>query len=271
MGTTPPPVVDLDGLASLLGVSDAVAAELLASASVPYLSIRGEPRFVVQAVLAWLAEQRGELLPEIKAAPEPEVPRPPRRPLSPAGPGEHPFVSHDDLEALAGGATDAGRNLDRLRLRDALLELNDALLPALTRLSGGRLHPHHDEKARTSPWRVGDADEGRIRAMSIAWGGGDGPPAGFVDRPRVEVELAWGELRVALLAPRGLPTLDGETLDGLVGAGIAYDPVGGGDTPVAAKVYPLAARAPSMATVAGALIDDLTHLVPLWLACQKAA
>ena len=40
--------------------------------------------------------------------------------------GEHPWVDAESLDSLAGGAGDAGRNLDRLKLRDALLELNDA-------------------------------------------------------------------------------------------------------------------------------------------------
>ncbi|MCA9516520.1 MAG: helix-turn-helix domain-containing protein [Myxococcales bacterium] len=255
-----PLVLTPQELAQLLRLDDATARRLVDDTSVPRFTVNGAPRFITDAVIAWLAAQEGEILPPLVPVPVREAP--PTIHLPPASAKETPFVASEALDALAEGATDPGRNLDRLKLRDALLELNSALLPVLGRLSGGRLHPHGDEKVRTSPWRLDEAPDGRIDAISIAWGGGEHPPAGFVDRARVEVEVGAGELRVALLTRRGFDEdLTDDELEHLRQHGIAVDT----EPPAsAAKVYPLGHRAPSLAALAHALSEDLELLVPLW-------
>lgn len=258
-----PPILTPQELAQLLRLDDPTARRLVEDTSVPRFSIGGHPRFLTESVLQWLAMQEGEVLPPVVVPPAQVAP--PTLHLPPAAANETPFVASEALEALVSGATVAGRNLDRLKLRDALLELNSALLPLLARLSGGRLYPHPDEKVRTSPWRLAEAPDGRIDSMSIAWGAGEHAPAAFVDRARVEVEISAGQLRVALLTRRGFEEEPSdEELDRLQQHGIAVDM----EAPAtAAKVYPLGQRAPSLATLVLALSEDLELLVPLWAKC----
>ena len=257
-------ILTLPELAARLRVSAADAARILELTDLPRFTVAGEPRFLASSVAAWLGRHEGsELLPALVAPPPaPAVPRTAPA-FAAASAGEAPFATFEALEALAGGATDPGRNLDRLKLRDSLLELNEALLPVLTHLSHGELHPHPDEKSRTSPWRLDDAPRGRIQALSMAWGAGEGAPPGFVDRPRFEVELSPGELRLSLVAPRGFapPLAEGE-LDALRESGLALDEDGA--APTLAKVYPIGHPAPSLSGVAQALEGDLRLLVPVW-------
>lgn len=250
-------------LASCLGVPPAVVARLVATTNLPRFTIGGEPRFLAGRIVEWLEAREGqELLPrEPEPAPVPRLA--PETQLEPAGEGEHPFVTPAALDALSTGAADPGRNLDRLTLRDTLLELNEALLPILGRLSQGRLHPHHDEKIRTSPWRIDDTTRRRIDSLTIAWGAGDNPPAGFGDRPHLECELTSGELRIALVTTGGFaPTLDEGEQRRLRDAGIALDE--DAEAPVLAKVYPIGYRAPAATAIAHALEADLRVLVPIW-------
>ena len=187
--------------------------------------------------------------------------------LDAAGEGEQPFVNAETLDALGAGAADPARNLDRLKLRDALLQLNEALLPILGRLGHGQIHPHNDEKSRTSPWRLDEASGGRIDALSIAWGAGEAPPPGFADRPHLEVELSAGELRVALVTTGGFTTpLADDERSQLRDAGIALEEEA--DVPTLAKVYPVSHHAPTYATIARALEADLRLLVPIWSRCR---
>jgi hypothetical protein len=249
-------------LASCLGVPAAVVARLVETTNLPRFTIGGEPRFLAGRVTEWLEAREGqELLPR---EPEPApIPRPPTTQLEPAGEGEHPFVTAAALDALGSGAADPARNLDRLTLRDTLLELNEALLPILGRLSQGRLHPHHDEKSRTSPWRVDEVSSRRIDTLTIAWGAGDAPPPGFGDRPHIECELTAGELRIALVTTRGFdPALDAAEQGRLRDAGIALDE--DAEAPVLAKVYPIGHDAPAASAIAHALEADLRTLVPIW-------
>lgn len=250
-------------LASCLGVPATVVARLVETTNLPRFTIGGEPRFLAGRVTEWLEAREGqELLPrEPEPAPTPRLS--PATQLEPAGEGEHPFVTAAALDALGAGATDPGRNLDRLTLRDTLLELNEALLPILGRLSQGQLHPHHDEKRRTSPWRLDDVSSRRIDTLTIAWGAGDAPPPGFVDRPHIECELASGELRVALVTTAGFePALDDAEQERLRDAGIALDE--DAEAPVLAKVYPIGHKAPAASAIAHALEADLRVLVPIW-------
>ncbi|TNF23661.1 MAG: hypothetical protein EP329_26920 [Deltaproteobacteria bacterium] len=256
-------ILTMADLASSLGVPVSVVARLVETTNLPRFTVGGEPRFLAGRVLDWLEAREGqELLPP---EPAPAVaPRPVAEvTLEPAGDGEHPFVTAAALDALGAGAADPGRNLDRLTLRDTLLELNEALLPILGRLSHSQLHPHHDEKSRTSPWRLDDAPGGRIDALTIAWGAGASPPAGFTDRPRLEVELSAGELRVALVTTGAFaPPLGDDDLERLQDHGISLDEDAA--TPVLAKVYPIGQPAPTLVAIARALESDLRVLVPIW-------
>jgi len=256
-------ILTMADLASALGVPVAVVARLVETTNLPRFTVGGEPRFLAGRVLGWLEAREGqEIIPP--EPPQPAAKRPPVEPvLEPAADGEHPFVTVAALDALGDGAKDPGRNLDRLTLRDTLLELNEALLPILGRLSQGRLHPYQDEKRRTSPWRLDEAASGRIDALTIAWGAGDAPPPGFVDRPHLEVELSAGELRVSLVTTNPFsPPLDEGELEGLRDHGISVDDES--PAPVLAKVYPIGHRAPTMASIARALEGDLRVLVPIW-------
>jgi len=269
------PVLNEQELAALLRVPAKTIEALFERSTVPYFTIDGKRRFVLASILEWLQSYEGrEVL--FPALPEPVVETPSAPPPKPVRPpsvlpdpqaGEHPWVESEALDALVSGPTDPGRNLDRLKLRDALLELNDALLGALSRYSQGRLHPHYDEKSRTSPWRLDLAGSTqRIDAISIAWGSGEHAPAQFVDRPHLEVELAKGQLRVALdTAHRGFsPPLDEGALDALRDEGIAIELGNEGVPAVFAKVYALPDPAPPMSAIVHALEGDLERLVPLW-------
>lgn len=262
------PVLNEQELAALLRVPGKTVEALLARTDLPRFAVEGKVRFLTARVLAWCERHEGfDLLPAVAPVaviePPVKVVRPPSK-LPPPKSGEHPWVDSEALDALASGATDSGRNLDRLKLRDALLELNDSLLGALARYSGGRLHPHYDEKSRTSPWRLEAGS--RIDVISIAWGAGDHAPAQFADRPHIEVELSKGELRIALdAADRGFaPALDEATLDALRDEGIAVELTLEGLPATFAKVYSLPDPAPSVSTVVAALEADLERLVPLW-------
>lgn len=269
------PVLNEQELAALLRVPAKTLEIVLATTTLPRFTIDGKLRFLSTRVLAWLESHEGhELLPALAPEPVAEAPAaPPPKPVRPPAvlpqpqPGEHIWVESEALEALVSGPTDPGRNLDRLKLRDALLELNDALLGALARYSQGRLHPHHDEKSRTSPWRLDlTGSTQRIDAISIAWGAGEHAPPQFVDRPHLEVELAKGQLRIALdTAHRGFsPPLDEAALDALRDEGIAIELGNEGVPAVFAKVYGLPDPAPPMSAIVHVLEQDLERLVPLW-------
>jgi hypothetical protein len=264
------PILSDQDLATLLKVPGKTVEALIARTSMPRFFIDGKMRFATARVLAWIENHEGaELLPPLELEPVAVVAaedRPPPPQLPAAGTGEHPWIEAEALDALADGASDPARNLDRLKLRDALLELNDALLGVLSRFSGGRLHPHHDEKSRTSPWRLDLGSDERIDAISIAWGAGEHAPPDFEDRPHVAVELAKGELRVALVtvARAFTPPLEQALLDALADKGIAIEL--GLDQRIKrlAKVYALPAPAPSVGAIVHALEGDLEALVALW-------
>ncbi|MFO0749562.1 MAG: hypothetical protein U1F43_28410 [Myxococcota bacterium] len=266
------PVLTEQDLATLLKVPGKVVEMLLVKTDLPRFTLDGKVRFLTGQVLAWLERRTtghsGDIFPT-DPPPAPKPPPPPRpvrvTHLPPARPPDHPWISEDALEALASGASDPGKNLDRLKLRDALLELNDALLPSLGRRSGGRLHPHYEEKLRTSPWRLDLGGQGRINAISMAWGTGDNTPPEFSDRPHIEVELSKGELRIALDAVGRVisPPLSEAELDALRDVGIAVE-LEGDEARAFAKVYPLPSPAPALTAIAHALEQDLEHIVPLW-------
>lgn len=259
------PVLTVDDLARLLKTTPANVLALMARTDLPRALLEGEPRFVTAQVLHWLGSRANakplELLPR---EPEPTVavpPKPaPRDQLSAASLGEHPWVASEALDALADGVSDAARNLDRLKLRDALLELNDVLVPALTRMSGGRLHPHDDEKLRTSPWRIDLDADGRIEDIRIAWGEGVEAPPCYADRPHLEVVLAAFELRVALVVGQR------ETLNLAAAERQAFEQSGfvvSEDS--ITRTYALSRPAPTLHGALVALERDLERLVPAWL------
>lgn len=263
------PVLNEQELAELLRVPAKTIAALLSRSDLPRFYVDGKTRFLTSRVLAWFDRYEGaEILPPEAPPPREEPKRSPeQQPQLPAAkPGEHSWVDEAALDALARGASDPGRNLDRQRLRDALLELNDALLAGLSRLSDGRLHPHYDEKARTSDWRLEPGKADRIDAISISWGAGEHAPPHFADRPHLEVELSRGELRVALdTAGRVFePPLDEAALEALGESGIAVE-LSSEDRPSDfAKVYSLPNPAPPIAAIVSHLERDLERLVALW-------
>ncbi len=273
------PIIDDHGLAQLLKVPDRTLNALLDRTDLPRFMLDGRPRFLTASVLAWLAKFEGghELLPQqvdpVVVSPPVSTPKPPpaERPRFVASQaGEVPWLHADALDALGSGAGDSGRNLDRLKLRDALLELNDQLLPILSRLSSGRLHPHHDEKLRTSPWRLEVGTDNRIAAIDIAWGAGEHAPPEFADRPHLEVELAGTTLTVRLDAHGRpyAPPIDGELLLALEAEGFELipdaHPAKGAAVGSVTKIYELPTPSPTIDTVTSVLEKDLTRLVPLW-------
>lgn len=278
-------ILDEHGLAQLLKATDKTLASLLARSDLPRFTLAGENRFLASSVLAWIAGHEGrELIPTPVEAPpvvvvgepalpihEPEpapaAPAPvvrPRPVLSAASAGETAWLDPDAIGALSDGAGDAGRNLDRLKLRDALLELNDALLPLLTRFSDGRLHPHHDEKLRTSPWRLDLGSSDRIETIGIAWAAGEHAPPAFSDRPKVEVVLSADSLTVRLdhHGRAYQPTLDDELRAALQAEGYELD---GGERTAIWRTYTLPQPAPTLETVSRTVQNDLARLVPLWV------
>jgi len=273
------PIIDDHGLAQLLKIPDRTLTALLERTDLPRFMLDGRPRFLTASVLAWLSAFEGghELLPpqvEPVAAPTPvATPKPPPAEtprFSASQAGEVAWLHEDALEALASGAGDSGRNLDRLKLRDALLGLNDQLLPILSRLSSGRLHPHHDEKLRTSPWRLEVGTDTRIAAIRIAWGAGEHAPPEFADRPHLEVELARSTLTIRLDAHGRpyAPPIDAELLTALEAEGFELTPharpASGAAVGSVTKVYGLATPSPTIDAVTSVLEKDLARLVPLW-------
>lgn len=274
-------ILDEHGLAQLLKATDKTLAALLAKSDLPRFTLAGEHRFLASRVLAWVARHDGgELIPAQEApaeAPtmvivgEPALPEPepapvvrPRPVLSASNPGETSWLDPEAIGALGEGAGDPGRNLDRLKLRDALLELNDALLPLLIRYSDGRLHPHHDEKLRTSPWRLDLGSSDRIETIGIAWAAGEHAPPAFSDRPKVEVVLGVDTLTVRLdhHGRAYQPTLDTALKSSLIAEGYALDD---GERTAIARVYTLPMPAPTLETVSQTIQADLARLVPLWV------
>jgi hypothetical protein len=264
-------------LAEFLKVRAEVVARLLVETGLPRFFIAGEARFIRPRILTWLeGHEARDLLPPIvavgsDAADEVVVALAPIEiavsRLSTASPGEVSWLSAEAMDALVSGAGDPGRNLDRLKVRDALLELNDAVLPVLTRLSTGRLHPHHDEKSRTSPWRLDLDADGRIDAIGIAWGAGEHAPARFADRPHLAVELTGEALRVRLdtHGKRLEPPVSFEETQSLAAAGFRIEPAEPEGEPQAiTKTYMTASPMPSTSQVARTLEADFERLVPLW-------
>jgi len=266
------PILNEQELATLLKVPAETVAALIADINFPRFYLDGQVRFLLARVLAWFDARDGqEAIPaRVAVAAPPPPPKPTRAPsrLPTAKPGEYPWVAAEALDALASGAADSGRNLDRLKLRDALLELNDALLGALARHSGGRLHPHYDEKSRTSPWRLDVGSDQRIDAISIAWGTGEHAPPQFSDRPHIAVELSKCELRIALdTAQRTFsPPLDPAGIEALADFGITAECGADQTQPTRfVKVYLLPDPAPSVAAIVEVCEPDLEQLVPLWV------
>ncbi|MGM0574903.1 MAG: helix-turn-helix domain-containing protein [Myxococcota bacterium] len=258
------PVLTEAELATLLRVERGVVERLVSETPVPRIVIAGEVRFLTEDVLAWLSRHREPLLEphDEDTSPTPsrdeEVPEPEVWP--PAEADQAPLVSDDALEALGSGAANPSLNLERLQARDALIALGDAVHPTLTRLSGGRLHPHPDEAHRTSPWRVGDVDGAPIEALVLAWAAGEQPVPGFEDRPRVELRLDRHGLSLSLRVPPGVAEppsgareLYGPTLERSHGGGWAV-----------ILDHRFAERAPTLATATRRLERDLERLVPLW-------
>ena len=180
-------------------------------------------------------------------------------------------MPQEALDALGAGASDPGRNLDRLKLRDALLELNDVLLGALTRFSGGRLRLHHDEHAQTSPWRIEMGSATRITTLRMVWGAqSDEGPASTL-RPQISVELASSHLTLRLEAAAGtmapwLSTVMAE----LAAGGITHGPSDAASAAdVLTKHYPLPTPTPTIAVLSSVLEADLARLVPLWGRCLQ--
>ena len=269
------PILDEHGLAQLLKATDKTLTTLLDRTDLPRFTLDGERRFLTQSVLAWVARHEGgelipvapeEPVPEPIALPEP-TPTPIKRPrpvLSAAAVGEPSWFDPTAIEALDESAGDAGRNLDRLKLRDALLELNDSLLPVLTRLSEGRLHPHHDEKLRTSPWRLDLGSSDRIESIGIAWGAGEHAPPAFSDRPHVEVVLGRDTLTVQLDNHGRVytPALDEALVTALAADGFELEVA---KPTTIARTYTLPMPVPTLETVATAVQADLARLIPLWV------
>jgi hypothetical protein len=279
--TTPtaptPPVLSLDQLAELLQVSLETAGAIALHHTLPHVTIGGEPRFVTAQVLGWLQHMAspagGELLPT-PPTPEPVVRTPPpivAHAMPARAVNDHPWVDADITSALAEGSADAGRNLDRLKIRDALLELNDALLPRISRLSEGRMHPDPNERSRTSPWRLDLDADGAITAMSIAWGAGNSGAPQFTDRPRLQAELTHGLLRIAFEPEGRTCEISMSELAALENAGLVVDAAPGTEGHLrvngVARVYTLPPEGVALSVVGDMLGNDIEHLVPLWSRC----
>ncbi len=280
--TTPPPVLTLQTLAALLAVPVELAEALVLAHEIPHVRIGKSRRFTTRQILAWLerhaAPGGAELLPPpVETEPSAEPGRS-HGALAEAASHESVWLDAAMTEVLGAGASDPVRNLGRLKLRDALLELNDGVLPLLGRLSQGGLRADPEERTRTSAWRLDRADEGPIDAMSIAWGaatqdGVAGPrtttPPQFADRARVRLEIRDGLLRVLLESGTAHLVLGGAEISSLEEAGLTVDgaSLAGGALMVQAiaRVYALPARGVALATVVRALTADLAVLVPLWL------
>lgn len=271
-------VITITQLAELLQVSPHMAQAVATHHGLPHVTIAGEPRWVTAQVLGWLQHMAsslgGELLP-----PEESADVTPKglvitvmHALPPVQPGEHAWIDSEVTTALAEGSADAGRNLDRLKIRDALLEINDELLPLLTRLSDGRLHPDPNERSRTSPWRLDLDADGAITAMSIAWGSGQSAAPQFADQPRLQVELTHGVLRVSLETEGATLRVAPAELDSLGKSGLAVDVADVGHDMVGlhgvARIYTVPSEGVSIVVVCEALTADVERLVPLW--CRVA-
>ncbi|MFT7579801.1 MAG: hypothetical protein ACI9MR_001467 [Myxococcota bacterium] len=261
-----PAVMTRGELATFLSLDDATVGRLVEETALPRFSIGGGLRFSRDHVAAWLGEHDGEVLPpapRISTAPAPPAPQS----LGSASSDEHPWVSAEAVEALGHRTTDAAANMERLTLRDALLELNDELLPVMSRASHGRLNIFADEKSRTTPWRLDDG-AGHIGRMAIAWADGPSRVPQFADQTRIEVELTLGELRLALyLVGANRVGLD-TPLRAANQAGFAVEIDDHGTPRTVAKVYPLATPAPTLGTVSAALAQDLSVLLPVWSAAH---
>jgi excisionase family DNA binding protein len=276
--TPTPPVLTLQGLAALLEVPVELAEALVLAHEVPHVRIGKSRRFATSQILAWLERVAvpggAELLPPAEPEPLAEPVRG-QGALAEVAAAEAVWLDATLTDALLTGAEDPSRNLDRLRLRDALLELNDGLRPLLVHLSGGRLRADPEERTRTSPWRLDRPDEGPIEAMSIAWGdpGGDPgrktTPPQFADRRRLRVELRPGLLRALLESGTGHLVLGGAEVSALEESGFTVDgaALAAGALMVhsVSRAYALPARGVSLAAVVATLSGDLeTTLVPLW-------
>jgi hypothetical protein len=262
-------VLTLEQLSQLLSLSLSEAAAIALHHRLPHVLVGGSPRFLRAQVVGWLerlASPEGfELTPPPEPPAEPARVVRPRDTLEAASPGDNAWIGPELTAALAEGAADPGRNLDRLKIRDALLELNDALLPTLSRLSAGRLHPDPHEASRTSPWRLEPGGGAPISGMSLAWGRGESGAPQFADRPRLQVELSHGLLRVALEPEGRILRLDPAAVEALEREGLLVDvdPASGLVAGVA-RIYGVPASGATLAVVAAALTRDLELLVPVW-------
>lgn len=257
-------------LADLLRLSPVVIGRLLAETDLPRFKVAGQVRFLRDQVLAWFGEQRAPLL----ATP---VPLPPDRArqvsadLRPADESEGPFVTTEALTGLGADAPRGEDNLLRLQARDGLIALADALLPAISRHSNGRLQPAGEDPDRAGLWRAEDAGGTPISSMVFVFSEGaaaaKGDPEGL---PRLELTLERTAVSVALIAPAGAGSASAESLEAARtdGAEIAA-PTQAGPLVVRFR-HPMASRPPTLSAVISRLDADIRHLVPLWLAAAGA-
>ncbi len=257
-------------LADLLRLSPVVIGRLLAETDLPRFKVAGQVRFLRDQVLAWFGEQRAPLL----AAPVP--PTQERAPhvataLPPADDAEGPFVSAEALTGLGADAPRGEDNLLRLQARDGLIALADALLPALSRRSSGRLQPAGEDAERAGIWRAEDAGGAPISSMVFAFcEGAAAAKRDTEDLPRLELTLEPAAVSFALIAPAGADGVSGDGLEAArkSGADVAV-PAQGGPLVVRFR-HPMASRPPTLSAAVSRLDADIPHLVLLWLAAVGA-
>ncbi len=273
------PVLTEAELAELLRLPPIVVDRLLSETDVPRLLIAGRVRFIAEDVVAWLRDQASPVLRE-QTAPASAATTAPGSAgtlaaAPPAAEGETPFVSFDELLALAEGAGEPAENLTRQRLRDALIALGDELQPTLTRSSRARLHPYPEEAHRTSRWRVDPGGEASIDRLVMPFGEGEpgrlsAGQVGYGDRPRVELVLTSGQLTVRVSVPPDFKVDERHpVVVRALGAGAACPPQPEGDWALEFS-RPLAPRAPTQHALATEVRQRLELLIPVWLQASSA-